>query len=50
MIVKVSTGLYETGDCGKASGDVPQEELGPPMLECEEDEGDADDAGPAGLK
>jgi len=38
------------GDCVKGSGDVPQEELGPPVFEFEEAEGEREAAAAAALK
>jgi hypothetical protein len=40
IVARVSTGLKPKGDWVYGSGEVPHEELGPPMFEFEEAEGE----------
>ena len=46
MVASVSRGLKPMGDCVKGSGEVPHDELAPPMLELDDAEGELVDAAP----
>lgn len=46
MVPRVSTGLKPRGDCVSGSGEVPHDELAPPMFEFDEADGELVDAPP----